>query len=102
MSFNLTAGARVSSASLQALSGLTFAQPAGHPPMAHGPASLLDKVALNPQPLPPRDSGLGGGRTAAYDVVDWCGTVPRRLPPFPPPPPGPWADIARAATGMAR
>lgn len=44
-------------------------------------ASLLDQVALNPQPLPPRSSAL----------MDWCGTVPKRFPP-PPPPPLPWTQ----------
>ncbi len=40
-------------------------------PLPHG---LLDKLGLNPQPLPPK---------AAFD--DFCGTVPRG--PFPPVPP---------------
>jgi hypothetical protein len=46
--------------------------------------------SLNPQPLPP-----GGGEGAAQLSADdeWCGTVPH----FPPPPPGPWADIVRSA-----
>jgi len=35
----------------------------------------LNKIALNPQPLPPK--ALDGG---------WCGTVPRK-PPLPDPPP---------------
>ena len=81
----------------------------GHPPIPHGfgslLGSLLDKVALNPQPLPPKEggAGFGDGKLAASDDGDWCGTVPHKLPHFPPPPPpGPWADIVSAATGMAR
>ena len=83
----------------------------GHPPIPHGLGSrigsligsLLDRVSLNPQPLPPKDAGavFAGGKVAAYDDGDWCGTVPHKLPHFPPPPPGPWADIVSAATGMA-
>ncbi len=121
MSFHLSSSVSVSSASLLALSSRAPEQSATHPaigasttcdvppcgtptpgrpPIPHGLAALLDKVALNPQPLPPTSSG--GGKPAAFDDVEWCGTVPRKLPPFPPPPPGPWADIASAATGMAR
>lgn len=104
MSFNPASSVGVSSASLHALSALSAPHSAGHPPVPHGPVSLLDRVALNPQPLPPKHDGaeLGRGKVAAWDDGGWCGTVPRRLPPFPPPPPGPWADIASAATGMAR
>ena len=65
------------------------------PPHPHTLASVLgsrlEQVALNPQPLPPKE--LAGaaqqlGR-AALDC-DGCGTVPHKLPHFPPPPP-PWA-----------
>jgi hypothetical protein len=38
-------------------------------------SNILNKVGLNPQPLPPKE--LDGG---------WCGTVPRK-PPLPDPPP---------------
>jgi hypothetical protein len=75
--------------------------PIGHP---------LDAVALNPQPLPPREALLGSLRHN-FDAValnpqplpprealslvnrigmmadEWCGTVPHRLPHLPPPPP---------------
>lgn len=129
MSFNVAVSAGVSGASLHAQSSISLEQPAahsassisaasvddvppcgtptpGHPPIPHGLGSLLDKVALNPQPLPPKETigaVLDGGKSAAYDDGGWCGTVPHKLPHFPPPPPqGPWADIARAATGMAR
>jgi len=84
------------------------------PPPAHessGPiAHPLDAVALNPQPLPPRELALGSLRNR-FDAValnpqplppreamsladrigmladEWCGTVPHRLPHLPPPPP---------------
>jgi len=46
--------------------------------------------SLNPQPLPP-GGGEGSGQVFADD--EWCGTVPH----FPPPPPGPWADVVHAA-----
>lgn len=131
MSFNTAISSGVSTASLHALSSISLEQSAahsairgavasvddvppcgtptpGHPPVPHGLGaligSLLDKVALNPQPLPPKDVGaaFASGKLAAYDDGDWCGTVPHKLPHFPPPPPGPWADIVSAATGMAR
>jgi hypothetical protein len=76
----------------------------GHPPIPRGIGSLLDAVALNPQPLPPKEvaGGLKGGGLASAFLDDWCGTVPKKIPHFPPPPPGPWADLAAAATGLAR
>lgn len=123
MSFNPASSVSVSSASLHVLSSRALEQSSahaaggastasvddippcatptpGHPPIPHGVDALLAKVALNPQPLPP--TSFGGGKPTAFDDGGWCGTVPRKLPPFPPPPPGPWADIASAATGMAR
>src|SRR5258706_4719916 len=92
MSFNVALGAGVSSASLHALASIALEQPAahsgartsaasvddvppcgtptpGHPPIPHGLGSLLDKVALNPQPLPPKETSgavLNGGKPAAY------------------------------------
>lgn len=77
--------------------------------------SRLDWVALNPQPLPPREAGralleamargiiIVGGRgddapgAFMMDIEDWCGTKwPRRWPwpgpgPFPEPDPDPRA-----------
>lgn len=74
--------------------------------------SALEKVALNPQPLPPRETLLGGAAEMAHEVVrlavaseaqgasssafvseiidDWCGTSwPRKWPwPWPGPRPG--------------
>ncbi len=82
----------------------------------HGPrvrvVSAFDKVALNPQPLPPRETLLAGAAEMAHEVVrlavaseaqgisssafvseiidDWCGTPwPRKWPwPWPGPRPG--------------
>ena len=51
-----------------------------------GAASVLDRVALNPQPLPPKESL--GGSLASEVLDDWCGTVPKRFPPPPTPPLG--------------
>ncbi|MEO7245240.1 MAG: hypothetical protein ABIX12_08850 [Rubrivivax sp.] len=76
----------------------------GHPPLPHTTASMLDRVALNPQPLPPKETSIGAslaGRLSAYDDGDWCGTVVRKLPHFPPPPPGPWADLVAGAGAFA-
>jgi len=53
-------------------------------------SGLLDKVALNPQPLPPRDSvareSMSLSQRLGQYLDEFCGTVPRRLPPPPPPP----------------
>ena len=47
-------------------------------------AGLAQMVALNPQPLPPREVGIG----ALKHADDFCGTrVPMRLPPPVPPTP---------------
>jgi hypothetical protein len=82
----------------------------------HGPrvrvVSAFDKAALNPQPLPPRETLLAGAAEMAHEVVrlavtseaqgisssafvseiidDWCGTPwPRKWPwPWPGPRPG--------------
>jgi len=47
-------------------------------------------VALNPQPLPPRDSvareSMSLSQRLGQYLDEFCGTVPRRLPPPPPPP----------------
>ena len=51
----------------------------------------FDAVALNPQPLPPRSATLVGSRLLDDD---WCGTVPKRLPV--PPPPAPWAEVLQS------
>jgi hypothetical protein len=47
--------------------------------------SLLEKIALNPQPLPPK-SGI------QHLLDDFCGTG--RKPHFPPPPPPPLGEAA--------
>jgi hypothetical protein len=60
----------------------------GHTPIPD-PRGLLDKLALNPQPLPPRSGG-------SMLSDDFCGTVPRWIHRFPPPPPPP------VFTGLAR
>jgi hypothetical protein len=49
--------------------------------LSHG-SSLLDKVALNPQPLPPKALG------SLFDAV---AINPQPLPPCP------WDDLAKAA-----
>lgn len=51
----------------------------------------FDAVALNPQPLPPRSATLVASRLLDDD---WCGTVPKRLPV--PPPPEPWAGVLQS------
>jgi len=51
-----------------------------------GAASILERIALNPQPLPPKESF--GGSLASAVLDDWCGTVPKRFPPPPTPPLG--------------
>jgi len=59
------------------------------PPLGGG----FEQVALNPQPLPPAESGgrsMQGG-VMSWEDGDWCGTVPHRFP-FPPPPPQ-WNDL---------
>ena len=84
----------------------------------HGPRAIdrLDRVALNPQPLPPREALLAGAAEMAHEVVrlavaseaqgnssaafvseiieDWCGTPwPRKWPwPWPGPRPGTEAE----------
>ena len=89
--------------------------------------SRFDEVALNPQPLPPRDPFLTGAALIAHEVVglavrsdlrgefsadlvhqivdDWCGTPwPRKLPwPWPGPRPdeGPFPDPWRIDVGRA-
>jgi len=51
----------------------------------------FDAVALNPQPLPPRDGNAAFHPASQIANDDWCGTVPRK-PPHNPPPLSPWAD----------
>jgi hypothetical protein len=46
----------------------------------------FDAVALNPQPLPPREA-LSLVNRIGMMADEWCGTVPHRLPHLPPPPP---------------
>ena len=79
----------------------------GHPP--HSLVSQLgdahSKIALNPQPLPPAEQSLGAhaGVKSDFDDGGWCGTVPHKLPHFPPsPPPGPWGDLVSSALMNAR
>jgi hypothetical protein len=71
----------------EALAGATTA----HPAFGFA-ASLLggpDTVALNPQPLPPKEGGGSALQGTSQFFDDWCGTVPKR---FPPPPPPSWLD----------
>jgi hypothetical protein len=80
-------------------------------------AARFDRVALNPQPLPPRDAFVVGAAEVAHEIVrkavdieagggssrgyvseaidDFCGTPPwpRKIPlpwPWPEPDPSPW------------
>ena len=72
------------------------------PPRNFGQSQFVSPgaaVSLNPQPLPPGGGDLSGSKFAADD---WCGTVPRTLPHFPPPPPGPWADVVSSALALRR
>lgn len=50
----------------------------------------FNAVALNPQPLPPKEGGSPLQRLGLLAADDWCGTVPHKLPPLPPVPPSPW------------
>ncbi len=75
--------------------------PPGHPPVPHGLGSLLGQLALNPQVIASLGGSARGGAVADFDDGDWCGTVPHKLPHFPPPSPGPWGGIAELA-GMGR
>lgn len=52
--------------------------------------SPLDAVALNPQPLPPKETAAAQSLSPRALDDDWCGTVPKRFPP--PPPPPPWTE----------
>ena len=70
--------------------------PGQHWPLPHGLGavpSLLEKVALNPQPLPPREAnGLAGSVRSSFEE-DPCGNG-RQVCPLPPPGPWPWnADL---------
>lgn len=46
----------------------------------------FDAVALNPQPLPPREALSLADRIGTV-ADEWCGTAPHRLPHLPPPAP---------------
>lgn len=66
------------------------------PPIPHA-GTLLEKLGLNPQPLPPKEAGGGLLQSLAdgFNLDDWCGTVPKRFPP-PPPPVGQLAEVMGA------
>jgi len=120
MSFALTSAAPQLNAqnfASLALGALNSLQTPGQSPLS-AITGLLDKIALNPQPLPPKALGLnqlldpsaalainpqplppGGGEHGGFSSLadDWCGTVPHVLPHFPPNPPGPWADLVNSA-----
>jgi hypothetical protein len=85
----------------------------------------LERVALNPQPLPPREAFVVGAAELAHEIVrqalaieahgdssfsfvsdtidDWCGTPwPRKWPlpwPGPDPDPKPWWETVDVAAG---
>ncbi len=121
MSINLSISAVASHLSLQApssshggasaasgLDGDWCGTKVPHGPLPHGLASslghsLLDKLALNPQPLPPRQEGgasehAGGLQQGGHASMDddWCGTVPKHFPPLPP---GPIGDLLSKFAG---
>ncbi len=91
-----------------------------------GPFAASEEVALNPQPLPPREAAvlagyqvgvdlarsaiiLGDGQRLVEEVHGWCGNEPKRIPwpvnrpwpwPWPPDPtpgPDPWGELDRTA-----
>ena len=81
----------------------------------HGPVGPAGRVALNPQPLPPKEAMLRASADVAHDIAsaavfaeaaggepgrlvsqvidDWCGTKPRPFPWPPEPEPHPDWDI---------
>ena len=64
-------------------------------------AGLLEKLGLNPQPLPPKEAAVGMDKAfggGAMNLDDWCGTVPKRFPP-PPPPLGLLAELMGSMPG---
>lgn len=72
----------------------------GHPPLPHSLQSILnmsalDKVALNPQPLPPREAAVSASAGQVMDD-EQCGSVPRQVFHWPPPPP-PWMNCVSEA-----
>ena len=75
--------------------------PGFHPPRPHFD-SLLQEVALNPQPLPPQEShGLAGSVRSSLEE-DPCGNG-RHVLPLPPPGPWPWhADLGALMNGGER
>lgn len=52
-------------------------------------SGLLDKIGLNPQPLPPTQLAGSLLSGASKFADEFCGTVPHKLPGFPPTPPLP-------------
>jgi len=74
--------------------------PGVHPPLPHPLQSILnmgvlDKVAINPQPLPPREAGMSDSVGQVMDD-EQCGTVPRHVFHWPPPP-TPWTNSVSMA-----
>ena len=69
--------------------------PGHHGPLGHLVGSVLDKVALNPQPLPPHEGGALLSQSAKF-ADEYCGTVPHKVPHWPPPPPE-WSSLAGIA-----
>jgi hypothetical protein len=86
-------------------------KPPGPPIPHHGleaslAKGLLERLGLNPQPLPPQAvvaEGAqkigGGGGGSAVMLDDWCGTPWRK---FPPPPPPPFGELGNLLGGLAR
>jgi hypothetical protein len=57
------------------------------PPSGSPLGERFNTVALNPQPLPPGGTAASFAQRLGLWADDFCGTVPRKLPP--PPVPGP-------------
>ena len=96
----------------------------------HGPVGPAGRVALNPQPLPPKEAMLRASAEVAHDIAsaagsaeadggepgrlvsqvidDWCGTRPRPFPwphpfPFPwPPEPEPHPELGHRRLARRR
>ena len=66
--------------------------PPGPPPQAAASvhANALDRVALNPQPLPPREGAVSTSARMDADDIPLC----------PPPRPHPWQDLVGPASSQ--
>src|SRR5262245_26235092 len=60
----------------------------------NAPANVFDRVALNPQPLPPKPAPDPGPYSILANVFDRVALNPQPLPPKPAPDPGPYSFLA--------